>query len=80
MKTHIIFRPRWSTASFGASAETSPMELSALGAHLTLCQGSHGPLFAMQGVAQTLHGFVATRFATTLVVLTLLLVVTSLVL
>lgn len=80
MKPYIISRPRWNTASFGASAETSPMELSALGAHLTLCHGSHGSLFAMQSVAQTLHGFVAARFATSLVVLTLLLVVTSLVL
>ena len=80
MNTHIIFRPHWSTASFGASAEISQMELSTLGAHLTVCKSSNGRLPAMQYVAQTLHGFVATRFVTTLVVLTLLLVVASLVL
>jgi hypothetical protein len=78
MNTKIIFRPCWSTASFGASAATSPLELSALGAHLTSCQGSHGRLFSMQSVAQTLHGFVATRFVTTLALLTLSMVVASL--
>jgi hypothetical protein len=80
MNTKIVFRPCWSTASFGASAATSPLELSALGAHLTSCQGSHSRFFAMQSVAQALHGFVATRFVTTLALLTLSMVVASLVL
>lgn len=56
------------------------MDLAALGAHLTLCREPHGYLLAMQCIAQTLHGFVAPRFVTTLVVITLLIVVTSLVL
>jgi len=80
MNTHVITLPRWSTASFGDSAKTSPMELAALGAHLTLCREPHGGLLAMQCIAQTLHGFVAPRFVTTLVVTTLLMVLTSLVL
>lgn len=80
MNTHIITQPRWSTASFGDSAKTSPMELAALGAHLTLCKEPHGRLIAMQCVAYALHAFVAPRFITTLVVMTLLMVVTSLVL
>ncbi len=80
MKTYGIIIPSWSTASFGDSADTSPMELSALGEHFDLCKGSHGRLFALQCVAESLKGFVAARFVTTLVVLALLIGVASLVL
>lgn len=80
MNTHVLVPPRWSTSSLGDSAETSPIELALLGSHLTGCKNLHGRLFAMQCVAQTLHGFVAPRFVTTLVVITLLMLVTSLVL
>ncbi len=80
MKTTVLFRPRWSTASFGASADTSPLELAALGAHLTLCQGDHARLQTVQRMAHTLHGFIATRFVTTLLLLTLLMGALSLVL
>ncbi len=80
MNTQVITQTRWSTSSFGDSAKTSPMELAALGAHLTLCKEPHGRLLAMQCVAHALHGFVAPRFITTLVVMTLLMVATSLVL
>lgn len=79
MNTPIILKPRWSTASFGTSADTSPMELAALGAHLTLCQDHHARMRTMQRMAHTLHGFIAARFITTLVVLTLMLVAMSLV-
>ena len=80
MNTHIIFRPCWSTASFGTSAAPSPLELAALGTHLRRCQGTQRHLFALRCAAQTLHGFVATRFVTSLLLLTLLMVVASLVL
>jgi hypothetical protein len=79
MNTPIIFRPRWSTASFGASADTLPMELAALQAHMTLCKTSHARLHAIHRLAQNLHGFVAARFVTTLVVLSVLMLFTSLV-
>lgn len=79
MTTNITTTPCWSTASFGDAADTSPMELSALGEHLDLCRGSNDRLFALQCVAQTLHGFVASRFVTTLVVVALLIGVASLV-
>lgn len=79
MNTNIIITPRWSTASFGDNADTSPMELSALGEHLNLCKGLRGRLFALHYVAQTMHGFVATRFVTTLVVAALLIGIASLV-
>ncbi|MBA3057849.1 MAG: hypothetical protein KJ614_13375 [Gammaproteobacteria bacterium] len=79
MNANTILRSRWSTASFGDNAETSPVELSALGAHLELCQESHGRLFFLQCAAQTMHGFVVGRFVTTLVVAALLIGVVSLV-
>jgi len=80
MNTSIIFKSRWSTASFGDTADTSPMELSALGAHLALCRKSHGHLFFLQCVAQNIHGFVVGRFVTTVVVVALLIGVFSMVL
>jgi hypothetical protein len=63
---------RWSTASFGGNADTSPMELSALGDHLGRCKQHHGGLFAVRCGVDLVHGFVASRFVTTLAVLTLL--------
>jgi len=72
MNTHVIVQPRWSTASFGDSADTSQLELSALQAHLTLCKRPRGKLLAIRFAAQTLHGFVAPRFVTSLVVVALL--------
>jgi hypothetical protein len=62
----------WSTASKGKATDTSPGDLSALGEHLGSCQAMHGRLFALHCVADTMHGFVAARFVTTLVVLALL--------
>ena len=78
MNNDILAAPAWTTASFGDSADTSPMELSALGEHLHLCKGSRGRLFALHCVAETMHGFVAARFVTTLVVVALLIGVVSL--
>jgi len=72
MNTHVIVQPRWSTASFGDSADTSQLELSALQAHLTLCKRTRGKLLAIRFAAQALHGFVAPRFVTSLVVVALL--------
>ena len=50
------------------------MELSALGDHLDLCRDSHARWAALQGVAQRVHGFAASRFMTTLALAALLLV------
>lgn len=68
MTTHAISQPSWSTASFGNAVDTSPIELLALGEHFARCQGSRGRLFALRCAAQATHGFVSTRFVTTLVV------------
>lgn len=72
--------PFWSTASFGNSVDTSPMELSALGEHLDHCRGSRGRFFALRCAAESMNGFVAGRFVTTLVVVTLAMVAVSFVL
>lgn len=74
MNTNANATPSWSTASFGGTADTSPMELSVLGEHLDVCKGSHGRLFALRCIAETMNGFVAARFVTTLVVVVTLLI------
>jgi hypothetical protein len=70
--------PFWSTASFGDTADTSPMELSALGEHLDLCKESQGRWFAVQCAAERVNGFLAARVVTTLVVAALVIGVASL--
>lgn len=64
--------PCWSTASFGEAADTSPMELSALGEHFELCRSLSGRLFVLRCAAEAVQGFLAARFVTTLVVLVLI--------
>ena len=80
MNTHITATPRWSTSSFGNTVDTSPMELSALGSHLDLCQGARGRLFTLHCAAEIMNRFVAPRFVTTLVVVALVIGLGSLVL
>jgi len=77
MHTKSITIPLWSTASFGDTAETSPMELSALGAHMAACKMLKGHLFAAHCAAEAMHGFVAGRLVTTLVVAAVLIGVSS---
>ena len=79
MNTHAITAPLWSTASFGDTVDTSPMELSALGNHLDSCNGSRGRLFTLRCIADTLDRFVAAHFVTTLVLAALLIGVASMV-
>lgn len=69
MNMHAISHPSWSTASFGSAMDISPMDLSALVDHFARCQGCRGRLFALRCAAEATHGFVATRFVTTLVVM-----------
>jgi hypothetical protein len=73
-----IHANRWSTASFGDTAATSPLEASALGDHLHLCQEAGGRLLRLRYAAETAHGFVAARFVTTLLVAALLMGAVSL--
>ena len=61
--------PFWATATLDGAVDTSPMELSALGAHVDHCNGSRGRMFGLRCVADTIHGFIAPRFVTTLIVI-----------
>ena len=72
MKANALARPPWTTSAFGGTADTSPMELHALGEHLDHCKDLHGRWFALQCAAETMNGFVSARIVTTLVVATLL--------
>ena len=66
MNAHANKPPRWSTASVPDATDTSPMELSALGAHVDRCNGCRGRWFALRCAVDTVHDFVAPRFVTTL--------------
>jgi hypothetical protein len=61
-----IVAPYWSTASFGHSTDTTPMDLSALGDHVSRCRAASSRFGGLQCAAQAVHGMVASRFVTTL--------------
>jgi hypothetical protein len=79
MKSQLIDRPAWVTASFGSEVNALPPEQSSLVRHLTSCQRSQGRFFAFRRVAESAHGFLSARFVTTLVALMLLMAVVVLV-
>lgn len=72
MNRSAIATTRWSTASFADAADTSPMELSALSDHLGLCHGARGRWFTLRCAADALHGFMASRLVTTVLLVGLL--------
>ena len=79
MKTdHIIAAPSWSTSCFGDAAQTSPMDLTALGEHLHHCSATPRPLMRLRCAAESMNGFVSARLVTTLSVLSLPFVVLAL--
>ena len=65
-------QPRWSTTSVGDSADTKPVELSALGEHVSLCRAAGSRYGGLLRGAQAVHGVVAARFVTTLAVVVVL--------
>ena len=80
MNSHAATSPRWSTASLAEAADTSPMELWELGAHVSRCNGCRGRLFALRCAFDAVHGFIAPRFMTTLVIAGAVIGLTTLVL
>lgn len=64
----------WSTTSFGGPTDTSPMELDALGEHLSACRGQQGRFLALRCAAERLHAHVCARMVTSLVVAVALLI------
>ncbi len=78
-----VMNPRsafWATAAIDGAADTSPMELFALGAHVDRCNGSRGRMFGLRCAADAIHGFIAPRFVTTLIAIGIVFGVASLVL
>ena len=72
-------RPFWATSAFDGDADTSPTDLSALGAHVDRCNGLRGRMFGLQCAADTLSGFLAPRIVTTLVAIAIVIGVGSLI-
>ncbi len=72
-------RPIWATAAIDGAADTSPMDLSALGAHVDRCNGLRGPMFGLRCAADTLSGFLAPRIVTTLVAIAIVIGLGSLI-
>ena len=75
---HFHTSPRWSTSSAGSTADTSPMELAALGEHLRRCNEQRGGLSAFRCVGEALKEFAAPRLITTLALCAVLAVVGAL--
>jgi hypothetical protein len=68
MNAHAVIPPRWTTASIPDAADTSPMELSDLNAHIDRCRGSRGRWFSLRCAVDSVHDFTAPRIVTTLFV------------
>ena len=75
---HLSTHPTWSTASFGGSTDTSPMELDALGEHLSHCSAGHGGFFAVHCAAERMNAYFSARLITTVVMVALMVVGISL--
>ena len=58
----------WCTASCSDASKSSGTDLLLLENHLGTCPQMHQHLLTLHGVAESIHGFVATRFVTTLVI------------
>ncbi len=71
--------PRWSTASASDAPDTTPGELSELGDHALHCRGAQGRFFRAHCAAESLSGFLAPRFMTTVVVVALAFGIVSLI-
>lgn len=58
----------WATSSFtGDADDASATELRALGAHVRLCNGLRGRLFALHCATESALGFLAPRLVTLVV-------------
>ena len=66
-------RHAWPTASCSDAVKSSGTDVRLLGEHLRACPQLHRHLLSLHRLATSIHGFVATRFVTTLVVVLVLL-------
>ena len=65
--------PSWSTAALGRGDADAPVDLLPLGEHLQRCRGAAGRHFVLRCGAETVQGFLAARFISTVLVLLALL-------
>lgn len=68
-----IHQARWRTSSFASPPDTTPGELAELGEHLRRCQPRE-KLFRAGNAANVVHGFLAPRFFSTLMIVAVLVV------
>jgi hypothetical protein len=61
--------PCWSTAALGRGDADAALQLDAQGEHLMRCRGAAGRGFALRCSAETVQGFVAARFISTVLLL-----------
>ena len=66
MNAHTTTPARWITAA--DAVDTTPADLSALGVHVDACNGCRGRWFTLRCMVDAVHGFVAGRFVTTLMI------------
>lgn len=64
--------PRWSTSSFDARSDSSPIDSCALVEHVALCRSLGGRWFGLRCTAEAARAFVGAHVVSTLAVLTLL--------
>ena len=79
MEKTLTTTQHWSTSSFGSPPDTSPMELAALGEHLSRCAGQRESLFALKCAGEALNEFAAPRLMTMLALFVLVSVLATLV-
>ena len=58
--------PDWHAVSATNSKDAVSKERSALAQHLDACKKSSGRMFSLRCKAEVMHGFLASRFVTTL--------------
>ena len=73
MTTHSHTAPSWSTSSGADLADTSPMDLDVLRAHLIQCTTRPGHWFAVRRTSRWAQGFLVTRLASTVLAVVVLL-------
>lgn len=78
MSTSALDQTRWATASHAEPARSQSLEVDSLGAHLKRCVGSRGRWFDVECAGEAVHGFIAPRVVTTLIVAALFIAVGSL--
>jgi hypothetical protein len=67
-----IVAPRWSTTCQGDSTDTTPMDLSALGDHVSHCRAASSRFSGLHCLVHAVHAMAASRFVTTLALMAVL--------